>query len=522
MPAESDSLDERQASATRNESPEVRLAPHGLRLVAFVVDVSFFALVFGAGLLLSAFTGVPGWPLYAAAGLAFVYYLAATIWLMDGQTAGKAVCGLSVRRIDGTPTSRSLGELAWAFGRHSVGYVIADVLLLGTLSALLTPRRRCVHDYAFGSEVVLVAGGKRAASVGARYREFWRLCMTRYEEAAKQYRWILWPWKWLTRVIVLLAAWLTWIRDAVAAGTSPPVSAAPPAAPVSLKAGAALWAAATLATGAAVAGISTAVPEPDQIKNIDVVTQRQTIGRPETAEIWIMKADGDQLRQITRNSWADLQPDLVGGKIVFTSERDGNQEIYVMSVDGAARARLTEDAAPDWCPDWSPDASRIAFTSNRDGNSEIYVMGADGSTPTRLTHEPAADTCPEWSSDGKSIAFTSNRRGSEQLYVMRADGTGAVQLTHDGGRDPAWSSEMTRIAFTSDRDGNENVYVVGPDGRGETRLTDDPADDKFPLWAPDGSKILFASERGLERGGDELYAMSPDGSDLRKLTSFND
>ncbi len=526
VPEDSDSPDERQPPVAREESlveGEARLAPHGLRLIAFVVDVLFFALVLGLGLALDKFTDVPVLGLYVAAGVTFVYYMTATVWLMDGQTAGKAVAGLRVRRIDGSLPARSLRGLAWSFGRHSLGYVIADVLLLGAVSALFTQRRRCLHDYAFGSEVVLVGSGERAKPFSARYRAFWELCAARYEEVAAQNRWVFWPWKWLTRVLLMVATYLMFVREAVAAGTSPPASAAPAAKPLPLKGGAALWTATAIATGAAVTGIVSIVPEPDQTRNINVVTQRGIIGRPETTEIYIMKADGDQIRQITQNNWSDVEPDLFADQtIVFTSSRDGNEEIYVMSVDGTGQNRLAENLAPDWCPDWSPDGTRIAFTTDRDGNSEIYVMSADGSDPTRVTEHDAADSCPDWSSDGRRIAFTSTRDGNSNIYVMADDGTGIVQLTDDGGRYAKWSPDMTTIVFISDRDGNEDVYVIGADGRGERQLTNDPADDKSPFWAPDGSKILFASERTLEGGADELYAMNPDGSEQTKLTSFND
>ena len=67
------------------------------------------------------------------------------------------------------------------------------------------------------------------------------------------------------------------------------------------------------------------------------------------------------------------------GKIVFSSHRDGNDEIYSMNADGSAQTRLTNNAASDYDPAFSPDAGKIAFTSRRDGNDEIYVMNTDGS-----------------------------------------------------------------------------------------------------------------------------------------------
>ena len=83
------------------------------------------------------------------------------------------------------------------------------------------------------------------------------------------------------------------------------------------------------------------------------------------------------------------------GKIAFRSNRDGNNEIYVMNADGSGQTRLTRDAfAED--PTWSPDGTRIAFRSARDGNSEIYVMSANGSGQTNLTQNAASDRDAAW------------------------------------------------------------------------------------------------------------------------------
>jgi dipeptidyl aminopeptidase/acylaminoacyl peptidase len=77
------------------------------------------------------------------------------------------------------------------------------------------------------------------------------------------------------------------------------------------------------------------------------------------------------------------------GKIAFTSDRDGNSEIYVMNADGSGQTRLTNDGAIDNEPVWSPDGTKIAFWTERNGPAEIYVMNADGSGQINLTKNPA-------------------------------------------------------------------------------------------------------------------------------------
>jgi Tol biopolymer transport system component len=84
------------------------------------------------------------------------------------------------------------------------------------------------------------------------------------------------------------------------------------------------------------------------------------------------------------------------GKIAFTSDRDGNLEIYVMNADGSNQIRLTNNPAWNAEPCFSPEGTMIAFTSYYQGMIEIFVMNADGSNQTRLTNNPAMDMEPSW------------------------------------------------------------------------------------------------------------------------------
>ena len=133
-----------------------------------------------------------------------------------------------------------------------------------------------------------------------------------------------------------------------------------------------------------------------------------------------------------------------------------------MNPDGTGVTQLTSRSAHNGSPAWSPDGSQIAFTSDRDGNEEIYVMNANGTGATRLTNHSADDWSPAWSPDGRRIAFVSDRDGNWNIHVMNADGHGIVRLTDHFAADwsPAWSPDGRQIAFTSDRDGNSEIYVL--------------------------------------------------------------
>jgi Tol biopolymer transport system component len=176
---------------------------------------------------------------------------------------------------------------------------------------------------------------------------------------------------------------------------------------------------------------------------------------------------------------------FLGGCIAFTSDRDGNNEIYLMNPDGSGQTRLTNNGAQDYFPTWSPDATRIGFVSDRDGNNEIYVINADGSGLTRLTNSPASDFYPAWSPDGTTIAFVSDRDGNREIHVMKADGSVQTRLTKNPASDlyPTWSPDGTTIAFTSDRNANRQIYIMNADGSRQIRLTNNSTDDELPAWS---------------------------------------
>ena len=200
-------------------------------------------------------------------------------------------------------------------------------------------------------------------------------------------------------------------------------------------------------------------------------------------------------------------------QIVFHSDRDGNNEIYLMKADGTGQQRRTTQPEADVGPAWSPDGQQIAFASFRAGNAELFVMKADGTGAMNRTNSPANDQQPAWSPNGQQIAFV--RDGD--IFVMNADGTGVpLQLTDDPTTDaqPTWSPDGLRIAFASSRDGSSvrpEVYVMNADGSGsEVNLTNSPGEDNQPDWSPDGQQIAFRS--GREPGNPEIYVMNANGT----------
>ena len=230
--------------------------------------------------------------------------------------------------------------------------------------------------------------------------------------------------------------------------------------------------------------------------------------------------------RLTNDLATDWHPDFSpdGTRIVFSSNRDGKSEIYVMNTDGTGIRRLTNNSTDDDCPAWSHDGKKIAFQSKRDGNMEVYVMESDGSNQINLTNNPAEDTRPAWSPDDTRIAFGSNSLDSPfnfDIYTVRVDGSDKKKLTDDPSfdNDPAWSPDGTRIAFTSDRDRKSyEIYVMDADGNNVRNLSNHPGNDVKPVWSPDGKYIAFTSNRPAKSDFPVIYVMNADGSNQRAIS----
>jgi TolB protein len=216
------------------------------------------------------------------------------------------------------------------------------------------------------------------------------------------------------------------------------------------------------------------------------------------------------------------------GKIAFESTfgtgASVNYEIYSMNSDGSARTRLTTASADDVDPAWSPDGREIAFSRYTNGALRIWVMNADGSDQRSLG---VAGDQPSWAPDGSMLAF----RCTSEICTANRDGTNLTNITHSiaADRSPAWSPDGMKIAFWTDRDPAtpnvcciKDIALMNPDGTSATLVTHDPTSDYDPSWSPDGTKILFVSDRAQgAAGGQLLHTMNPDGSDVTPVDSLH-
>jgi len=201
---------------------------------------------------------------------------------------------------------------------------------------------------------------------------------------------------------------------------------------------------------------------------------------------------------------ATAQPLRANGKIAFTSDRDGNREIYVMNPDGTKQTRLTNNNIIDDHPKWSPDGKKIAFLSQHaSGAFAIFLMNADGTDKTEVTsvvYDPRSPVSVwrfsmSWSPDGEQIVFADSNSNIEFVKV-----DGGSRSTLRTGFHPAWSPDGSKILFLLYEGGpGFKVYTIRTDGTALQNITPtlpttyDYRISGNPVWSPDGLRIAFSS-----------------------------
>jgi uncharacterized membrane protein len=211
-------------------------------------------------------------------------------------------------------------------------------------------------------------------------------------------------------------------------------------------------------------------------------------------DIYVMNSDGSNVQNITNNEIGDdlhpaWSPD--GNWIAFSTDRDGNREIYSIQVDGPGIHNLSNSPdSEEYQPHWFESGGilfsndMIVFTSERDGNPEIYRMNPDGSDQVRLTNNPAADYSPNGSPQGNQIAFITERDGNPEVYLMDIDGGNPQNLSQSPAAElhPAWRPDGDWIAFTTNRDGIQEIYAILLGSAQPLNLSNNPSEDLYPAW----------------------------------------
>jgi Tol biopolymer transport system component len=214
-------------------------------------------------------------------------------------------------------------------------------------------------------------------------------------------------------------------------------------------------------------------------------------GLYDSYDLWIADADGSNLQQLTETEGYDAEATIspVGDRMVFTSVRDGDLELYTMNLDGSDVQRITNRPGYDGGAFFSPDGSKIVWRASypegeeladyqallaqgliRPNALEVYVANADGSDVRQVTDNGAANFGPFWHPDGERIIFSSNMddpTGREfDLYMIHEDGTGLERITYTGDFDgfPMFSPDGRYLVWGSNRnpshEANTNIFIA--------------------------------------------------------------
>lgn len=251
-------------------------------------------------------------------------------------------------------------------------------------------------------------------------------------------------------------------------------------------------------------------------------------------DIYVMNSDGSDRRRLTAHPGVDRAPALSpdGRQLAFVSDRSGQAALYLMSLESGNVTPLLQSRAP-WLSlsssrmAWSPDGEHLAYTITESEKREIFIEVL--SLRTGATKRLQRGMAPSWSPDGSRIAFNkgqvpqiavmSSSGGKSTLLLKKAEGSFSVDLL------PAWSPDGERILFTSLREFNEGdareqrmdyeVYVQRLDDKFAVRLTDAPGRDQAWAWSPDGTRFVFTTSRDVNS---EIYVGDSNGGDVRNLT----
>ncbi len=199
-----------------------------------------------------------------------------------------------------------------------------------------------------------------------------------------------------------------------------------------------------------------------------------------------------------------VSPD--GKMLAYALLNGRNIDLWISTITGDEKRRLTHHEAKDASPAWSPDGRSIVFVSHRSGNGDLYVVAADGSTKARrLTDRKGLDDDPDWSPDGRWIAF-STFADREQVIALISPEGGTPRLLdpnpYGEESDPSWSPDGSQLAVITEWEGDSDVFLIRidderpqvPSLEAQTiRMPD--SDELEPAWHPRGHWIAVSTDR---------------------------
>jgi TolB protein len=213
--------------------------------------------------------------------------------------------------------------------------------------------------------------------------------------------------------------------------------------------------------------------------------------------------------------------------LLFTSDINGYDEIYLMNLGSKNIKQLTNDRDGHTYPSFSPDNSKIAYvktvhdpTPPYTGRNQIFIMNADGSDKIQLTNDDSGVTAPAWSSDGTKIAYIKAPDSEGSIYIINSDGSGEPVKVSGvfGAKGPlSWLNNDTEVLYWAYSENGAGIYRAPIDGSFPPYTITSPFSDNFnPNLSHDKNSIVYVSNQD---GYYEIYISDLDGQFQRRVTN---
>ncbi len=234
-------------------------------------------------------------------------------------------------------------------------------------------------------------------------------------------------------------------------------------------------------------------------------------------EIYECDFDGHELRQLTNSHSISLTPALSpdGKYLAYTDFSSGRPALYIRDLSAGIISTINKSGI-SIDPGWR-NSREVATTLSFEGDQEIYLIKVDGAISRRLTFSKGIDLSPSFSPDGSKMAYVSDQNGLPQIFIEDLQSGQVNRLTFSGryNTQPSWSPAGDKIAYTTWESGGEiNIFAIGIDGSGLKQLTANSGENESPSWSPDGRMIVFTSNR---QGSKKMYIMQSTGENQRSL-----
>ncbi len=234
--------------------------------------------------------------------------------------------------------------------------------------------------------------------------------------------------------------------------------------------------------------------------------------RPDSFELIVADSDGANAAPALRSREPIISPTWSpdGSQLAYVSFEARKPVVYIHTVATGKRRVIANFRGNNSAPAFSPDGRQLAVALSRDGYTQIFLINTDGSGVKRFSHSYAIDTEPVFSPDGQYLYFTSDRGGSAQIYRHPLAGGPAQRVTFVSNYavSPALNPAGTQLSYITRNDGRYCVAVMDI-ATGQEMILTSTALDESPCFAPNGSMIVYATERS-RRG--VLATISVDGA----------